>query len=261
MEEVIARSGQVVIECSPRLHSLFERSFPRAIVCAGLQGVSTPEWVGRTPSIDCHLSSGSLPRHFRRRETDFPAHGGYLAADPERVRHWQGRVATLGEGLKVGLSWRGGMPSTRRTLRSLDLPLFDALLRIPGTRFVDLQYGDTVAERAALASRGIELASWPDAITDLDETAALISSLDLVITVCTTVVHLTGALGKPAWVLVPSVPEWRYQAEGSGMPWYPTVQLFRQGAGEGWGAVIERMTACLVDQPRPVNAGSSGAPR
>lgn len=249
--DLIARARRVVIECSPRLRSLFERSFPAAIVHAGLQGVSSPGWMQNAPAIDCHVSSGSLPRHFRRRDADFPAHAGYLVADAERVRHWQERMTELGEGFKVGLSWRGGMQSTRRTLRSLDLSLLDPLLRIPGTRFVDLQYGDTSSERSALASRGIELASWPDAIADLDETAALICSLDLVITVCTTVVHLTGALGRPAWVLVPSVPEWRYQAEGSAMPWYPAVQLFRQGVDEGWEFVIERMAARLADRPGP----------
>jgi tetratricopeptide (TPR) repeat protein len=251
IEAVISRARQVVIECSPRLRSLFERSFSKAIVRPGVQGASSPAWVEDAPTIDCHSPSGSLPRYFRRRESDFPAHGGYLVADPERLQRWQGRMAALGPGLKVGLSWRGGMQSTRRTLRSLDLSLFDSILRTPGTRFVDLQYGDTLAERSALAARGIDLASWPDAIADFDEAAALICSLDLVITVCTTVVHLTGALGREAWVLVPSVPEWRYQADGASMPWYPTVQLFRQGNDEGWDAVIERTAVRLSERAVP----------
>ncbi len=246
--EVLARARHTVIECSPRLHRLFERSFPAATVLPGTPSTSMPAWLPNAPKIDVQLPSGSLPRHFRRQWSDFPEHGGYLVPDAERVRYWRDRLSSLGAGLKVGLSWRGGLPSTRGSLRSLDLPSLTPLLSISGAHFVDLQYGDTVEERAELAARGIDVASWPNVIADLDETAALIANLDLVVTVCTTVVHLSGALGRDVWVLVPSVPEWRYLAQGERMPWYPGVRLFRQAEGDDWAAVIPRVAAALRDR-------------
>jgi Flp pilus assembly protein TadD len=246
--EVIVRARHTVIECSPRLHRLFERSFPAATVLAGAQSASMPAWLPDAPNIDVQVFSGSLPRHFRREWTDFPVHGGYLVPDVERVSYWSERLALLGAGVKVGLSWRGGHPSTRGSLRSLDLSSMASLLSMSGARFVDLQYGNTVEERAELAARGIDLASWPNAIADLDETAALIANLDVVITVCTTVVHLSGALGCEVWVLVPSVPEWRYLAQGERMPWYPGVRLFRQGECEDWDAVVSRVATALRDR-------------
>lgn len=86
---------------------------------------------------------------------------------------------------------------------------------------------------------GIDIVDWPEAIDgDYDETAALVSALDLVISVCTSVVHLTGALGRPAWVMTELVPEWRYGLRGSAMPWYPQVRLFRQVTQGDWDPVV-----------------------
>jgi tetratricopeptide (TPR) repeat protein len=246
--DVIARAKHTIIECSPRLHALFRRSFPAATVLPGLQTKAAPVWLPDAPQIDVQSPAGSLPRHLRRSWHDFPRHRGYLVADGERVRHWSGLLSLLGAGPKIGVSWRGGLRSTRGALRSLGPGQLESLFAIQGMRFVDLQYGDTLRERTELAARGMALASWPEAIEDLDETAALISSLDLVVTVCTTVAHLAGALGKDVWVLVPSVPEWRYLAQGERMPWYPSARLFRQGPAESWGAVVGRVAAALRER-------------
>ena len=137
---------------------------------------------------------------FRRSEHAFPAHRGYLRADDARVADWRARLAALGPGLKVGLSWRGGSAHTRTKLRSIPLADLAPVLRVPGCRFVSLQYGAVDEDIATLAGEtGIELVHFPEAIADYDETAALVSALDLVVTVCTSIVHLTGALG-PAGV-------------------------------------------------------------
>lgn len=238
--QVIEHAKEVVVECSPRLHALFQRSFPEAMVVAGVQGASLPAWASQAPRIDAQVSAGSLPRLYRRRWQDFPKHRGYLVPDAAQVSQWRRRLDALGDKMKVGISWRGGLPSTRGSLRSIDLALMAAQLSMPDVQLIDLQYGDTGAERAALEEQGIELFSWPEAIADLDETAALITGLDLVVTVCTTVVHLAGALGRNVWVVVPDVPEWRYLAAGDRMPWYPAARLYRRSSGEGWESVLAR---------------------
>ena len=175
----------------------------------------------------------------RNRQEDFPRHGGYLRAAPDRTAAWKARLAALGPGLKVGLSWQGGTQLSRSALRSLTLDRLLPVLRVDGVHFVDLQYTDTARERAALErERGISVVHWPEAITDYDETAALVAALDLVVSVCTAVVHLTGALGRPAWVMTPFSPEWRYGRAGGSMAWYPSVRLIRQTGYGVWEPVI-----------------------
>ena len=112
--------------------------------------------------------------------------------------------------------------------------------------FISLQYGDTADERARFAERYcLNLVCWQDAVEDMDDAAALIAALDLVVSVCTAAIHLAGALGRPTWVLVPACPEWRYQAQGERMPWYPSVRLFRQRNANAWAPVMEQVAENL----------------
>jgi hypothetical protein len=132
-------------------------------------------------------------------------------------------------------------------LRSVELAQLAPVLGTPGTRFVSLQYGECGEDIARFRARhGIAVEHWPDALADYDETAALVAALDLVISVQTAVVHLAGALGRPVWVLVPAVPEWRYQLHGEDVPWYPSARLFRQAAAGEWAEVCERIAAALA---------------
>jgi tetratricopeptide (TPR) repeat protein len=241
LPELVAAAGRVTVECNTRLEALFRRSFPLARVIGSAQD-QEPRWLREVGGVDLHASMGSLPLQLRKRIEDFPAHRGYLRADPERVAHWRSRLAALGPGRKVGLSWRGGTQSTRARLRSLGLADLEALCRTPGCRFVNLQYGKCEEEiRQFTAGTGIPVAHWPEAIEDYDETAALCTALDLTISVCTSVIHLNGALGRPVWILVPSAPEWRYGFAGDGMPWYPSATLFRQEERSTWTPVLERV--------------------
>ncbi len=149
--------------------------------------------------------------------------------------------------MKVGISWFGGAASTRRDTRSTQLPDWLPVLSQTSCSFVSLQYGECRDEIAELASRsGIGLHHWQMALDSYSETAALVGALDLVISVCTSVVHLAGALGKRAWVLVPVCPEWRYLGAGNRMPWYPAVQLFRQHTLGEWQPVIAAVRARLA---------------
>ncbi|MDP2323647.1 MAG: hypothetical protein Q8N51_06410, partial [Gammaproteobacteria bacterium] len=246
---LLRQSAQCHIECDPRLERLFARSFPGASFHP-LRDLQTRERTDPGVPVDVCSYAGGLPRHFRSGLQDFPAHDGYLKADPARVQHWRRQLVALGPGLKVGISWRGGVAVTRRGRRSLDLTQLLPVLSVPGVHWINLQYGDRGTEIAELAStQNISITDWPEAIDgDYDETAALVSALDLVISVCTSVIHLTGALGRPAWVMTPRIPEWRYGLERDTMPWYPAVRLFRQPERGVWQPVIVEIRDCLQDQ-------------
>jgi tetratricopeptide (TPR) repeat protein len=241
--DVIARSGHCLIECNPKLLRLFQRSFPDAVVCAEPAVAGNTAGTGSPQTVDRQIPMGSLPGLFRRREQEFPRHAGYLHAAPERVAYWRSRLDELGPGLKIGVSWRGGIAITRRHLRSFALEEFLPVLRQPA-RFVSLQYGDCRGELSAFSrGHGVGLPHWQDALDDYDETAALVCALDLVVSVCTAVIHLAGALGQPVWVLVPAIAEWRYLDHGETLPWYPSARLFRQAAPGDWGGIIAKVAA------------------
>jgi tetratricopeptide (TPR) repeat protein len=245
LPELIRSAQQVILECDHKLAGLLQRSFP-AVRVIGSRQEMTPLWLREVGHPDYHLRAGDLPGFFRTRAEDFPRHDGYLIADPARVARWKERLAALGDGPKIGLSWRGGTRQTRRSLRSLALTDLLPILRIPGLHFVNLQYGECTEDLEALRREtGIEVAHWPEAISDYEETAALCVALDLTVSVCTSVIHLNGALGKPVWVMVPAVPEWRYGEAGDTMPWYPAVRLIRQAATGSWADVFARVARDL----------------
>jgi tetratricopeptide (TPR) repeat protein len=243
--EVASRAARVVLECDNRLEALFRRSFPQVEVI-GSKHEAVPPWLRRVGRTDYHLPAGSLPGLLRRRLADFPAHRGYLRADPDKVRRWRERVDALGPGLKVGISWRGGTSVTRRLFRTMALADLAPLLGLAGCRFVSLQYGDCVAElERARADCGVAIAHWDEAIRDYEETAALCGALDVTVSVCTSVIHLNGALGRPVLVMVPVSAEWRYGHRGETMPWYPSVRLIRQVERGEWSPVIESVAQAL----------------
>jgi hypothetical protein len=249
LPDVIARAQRCVIDCSPKLEKLFRRSFPKAVVHGAPQTERDTSWLASMPPIDYHVAIGSLPYHFRKHLVDFPRHQGYLRADPARVAHWRHRLDELGSGLKVGVSWAGGMASTRQQLRSIALSDWLPIFRTGGCHFISLQYGDHEQEMVALSrEHGVTLHHWPEAIEDYDEIAALVSALDRVISVQTSVVHLSGALGRPAWALIAAVPEWRYLDHGETMPWYPSLRMWRQQMLGQWAPVVEQVAAALKQE-------------
>jgi tetratricopeptide (TPR) repeat protein len=244
LPDLVSRAQHTVIECDPRLAGLFTRSFPAAKVYR-YRVKGQPEW-SHEPEPDYRVRYGDLPRMLRNCDADFPRHDGYLVPDTARVAAWHARLAALGPGLKVGVSWRGGTPGTGQAARSMPLVNFLPLFAMPNAHFVSLQYGRNSDEIAALnAHHGSALHDWLQPVADMDEVAALIAGLDLVVTVCTTVVHLSGALGKTAWVMVPAVAEWRYLESGAEIPWYPALRLFRQRHRNEWGDVIAAVRAGL----------------
>lgn len=253
LPEAASRVAQVIVECEMRLESLFRRSFPQVHV-VGTRRENDPSWLAGLPTPTRQIPSGDLPSLFRRSDDQFPDHKGYLKADPARVAHWREKLAKdLGPGLKVGISWRGGTIKTRARARSLQPQHWAEILAVPGVHFINLQYGDYQGELETLRSlHGVPIHDHPEVIPDYDETAALVSSLDLVITVCTAIVHLAGALGKPVWVLTPLSPGWRYTAHRQHMPWYPSSTLFRQKTWGEWTPACQEVSVALAELTKKV---------
>jgi tetratricopeptide (TPR) repeat protein len=247
--DVIARAknGRCVLICDPRLERLFARSFPEAKVYphARRSDWSPPILPER---IDVQIPAGSLPLHFRATREAFPRRKRFLVVEPKLEAMWRDRLAALGGEMKIGISWRAGGKPTERRKRSIPLEQWGKLLATPGVRFVNLQYGDATADLAAARARfGIEIHDWEegDPLVDVDSYVAKISALDLVISVGNATVHMAGAVGTPAWTLLPTLPSWRWMIAGDVSPWYCGVRLFRQEQRGEWRGVLERIARLL----------------
>jgi Flp pilus assembly protein TadD len=229
--DVARRVSQVAVLCDARLAALFQRSFPQFEII-GAPRERWRECVAALSGFACQIAAGSLPRFFRTAAADFPHHRGYLVAAPSKIARWRERLEALGAGLKIGISWQGGLQRTGRSRRSLPLERLKPLLELPGSRWVSLQHGNRALT---------PISEFPGVTDDLDELAALVQALDLVVSVCNTNVHLSGALSKEVLVMAPFVPEWRYGSSGERMIWYPSARMFRQRAYGDWESVIGRV--------------------
>lgn len=247
--DLLTVCSHVTLVCAPKLAPLIRRSFPAARVLDTVQAKALASEC--RPIWKQMIAIGSLPGHFRRDLAAFPRHAGYIRADPALVAEYRQRLDALGPGLKVGLSWRGGTDQTRRALRSVELTQLSALFALPGARFVNLQYDSrpTDEDLQPLIDSGV-VVEWRDALDDYERTAALVASLDVVVSVCTAVIHLAGALGRPTLIMAPYSPEWRYGIAGSAMPWYPSVHIERQRAPRAWEPVIEAVCERLIEHGR-----------
>jgi tetratricopeptide (TPR) repeat protein len=242
--ELIARADHVVVDCAARLEPLFRRSFPEATIF-GTEQVPNPGWVAKAPRIDVKIPAGSVPRFLRRQIADFPG-TSYLAADLSRVAHWRARFAALGTGLKAGISWRGGR-GARAARCSTRITEWRELLKTAGVHWINLQYGVRADEIGEFQNMGVVLHHWDDSdpLRDLDDFAAQITALDLVISIDNATVHLAGALGKSVWILQPCCPDWRWGVSGQGH-WYRSVRSFRQTQPRDWSSVFSAVRAELA---------------
>ena len=232
--ELTAYADTVVLEIEPRLAKLFARSFPNIRVIR--RGEPVPE------NIQAQSPLASLGQYLRPSIEAFPERErGYLISDAEKTASLRRRLSPDGKAV-VGLSWISKNPSIGKFKTAL-LSDFEPVLRLPDCRYIDLQYGDTLAEREALRQAtgiAVERLEDIDNTNDLDGLAALIAACDLVVTVSNTTAHLAGALGKPTWVFVPHVQGriWYWFKEGHDSPWYPRVRIRRQGRGQSWDEAI-----------------------
>lgn len=255
-----SQATQIFIECDSRLVPLFQRSFFQTTPIASDRR-KDGSWLPNNLHIDYQCFTGDLPALYRMRTDQFPQHQGYLNVDQTLQTHWKRRLLERAKGrLKVGLSWRGGLLSTRQRIRSLSAIQLAPLLSIPDVYFISLQYGEVEEDLAKFrALNGVEIDHFPELIPDYDATAAMLTSLDLVITVCTSLVHLSGAVHVPAWVMTPFSPEWRYTAHESRMLWYPSVRLYRQPKLDDWTSVCQKVVHDLTCMTKNVTGCDSNS--
>lgn len=234
---------KVTLDCHPRLEALFRRSFPEITVHGTRKDLSALPWL-RNCDATAKVCLADLPGFFRN--------DGEWDGHPYLTSQLIGNPIQHIDGLRIGISWSGGTKRTREDLRSLPLAALEPILnQRPDAKWFSLQYTSNAARDVCELEEktGIRVAHYPGWVEcfDYDRTASLVSSLDLVITVCTTVHHLAGAIGVPCWTLVPSRPSWRYQHSGDTLPWYGSVRLFRQAKDGDWSAPIERIARELAD--------------
>ncbi|MBK6851616.1 MAG: hypothetical protein IPG93_08390 [Burkholderiales bacterium] len=194
---------------------------------------------------------GSLPQTFRRLADDFPIHSGYLQVDISKAAEWRSKLAVDGRPV-IGISWKGGLATTGKYQRSVDLGEMAVALGTTGARLVSLQYGDATDEIHRVVNQtNVAIEAPLPSYADLDELAAVTSACDVVITVCSTLAHLCGALGHPGYVLVPTAGNWRYGAFGNKTPWYPSLTLIRQSESGDWTNALAFAASCAQSRLLP----------
>jgi tetratricopeptide (TPR) repeat protein len=231
---VAARGARVVLEVEEPLQGLL----------TGLAGVDRVVAKGDSlPDFELQCSLLSLPLAFKTRLETIPSAVPYLRAPDRALLKWGARLPRTSR-LRIGIAWAGNAKHIRDRERSIDLGDLLPLLDV-GATFVSLQKEVRAADMAILNSNP-GILHFGHEITHFTDTAALISHLDLVISVDTGVAHLAGALGRPVWILLTHVPDWRWLLDRNDSPWYPTARLFRQDGGREWASVITRIRDALL---------------
>jgi tetratricopeptide (TPR) repeat protein len=228
---VAARGAQVILVVPTPLCTLL----------SGLTGVSQclPELGSARPAFDFHCPLSRLPLAFGTKLDTIPTETPYLPAPTtDRVQEWQARLGPHTKP-RVGLVWSGRSTHLNDHNRSIPLHSMSRILDVDAA-FVSLQKEVRPDDRATLLERS-EIVDLTADLTDFAETAALISCLDLVISVDTSVAHLAGALGCPTWILLPYTPDYRWLLDRNDSPWYPTVRLFRQTETRDYASVLDRV--------------------
>jgi tetratricopeptide (TPR) repeat protein len=238
---VAARGGTAILQVQAPVERLM-RSLPAARagqVEIALLGAKPPEF-----DLECPLMS--LPAVFKTTMETVPWPGAYLGADPELTaerlvqfpRLWFKDSPCAQH--RVGLAWAGNPRYKADRQRSMELKTLLPLLRTPGINWISLQKGEAAEQLAGLPG-GVFVLDGSSADKDLAETAALVATLDLVITTDTCIAHLAGAMAKPVWILLPHLSDWRWMQEIETTPWYPTARLFRQRSPGDWAGVVDRV--------------------
>lgn len=229
------RVGRIFLACEASLIALFQS-------LSGIDAIFEKKNLSSlSQAIDCHVPLLNLPSILATTETTIPASVPYLQPDRQRLAKHAPLFAEARSLFKVGLVWQGNPKHKNDANRSCRLADFAPLFRLPGLAFFSLQKDPTLGSDPPFP--GIDLAKHMENFAD---TAAFVSHLDLVISVDTAVAHLAGALGKPIWVLLPFVPDWRWMLDREDSPWYPTMRLFRQKQRRDWRPVIQEVANALV---------------
>ena len=212
-------------------------------LAAGVAGITKLIARGEAiPECDWHCPMMSLPMAFATNLANIPVSIPYLQASVEAPA-WINRSDHKP---RVGLVWAGSKKNRIDRKRSLTLDDFAALFAVHGIAFYSLQQGPAADEAGSELFAGLLPST-----ADFTETAAAIAHLDLIVSVDTSVAHLAGALGKPVWILLPHVADWRWLTDREDSPWYPSARLFRQPQPGAWKLVIDRVADALSHWIKP----------
>ena len=233
---LLAQGARVTLMVKPALQRLLGGSYAHPALTMMLPAAP--------PLLDRHALLGSLPQVFGTNAADVPG-APYLRADPVAVAAWRRRLqaAQPAARQRIGLVWSGAAGNEVDAQRSIGLAPLLPWLDMPGVQWVSLQREPRPADAALLPRMPILDATAE--LQDFADTAALVMALDRVIAVDTAVAHLAGGLGVPLWLLLPFVPDWRWQLHRSDSPWYPAARLFRQPAEGDWPAVVAAVREAL----------------
>ncbi|MBI3524683.1 MAG: tetratricopeptide repeat protein [Betaproteobacteria bacterium] len=242
-DDIINVAEHCLIECDSRLVTLYSRSFPQATI---LPRLPDAVYVPKERPVDFMSLGMSLARWLRVEPEQFPGKPGYLLPDPERQEHWRWRVAQLGAGLKVGISWRSLSIKGTRSDSYTTLSDWVEIFKLPGVSFVNLQYGECSQELlAAETQSGVKIHNFKDIdLRDqMDDVTALMSVLDVVIAPDNTVSAMAGALNIPVLQFV--VSKYWNNVGKDYHPWYPSAHLFFRPWDQDWAATMRAVATEL----------------
>lgn len=228
------RGGRPILEAPAPLAPLLKTA--KGIEEIIIEGMTPPE-------TDLHIPMFDLLGALSVSSQNLPGTIPYLEVNPDRGERWSDRIPETGR-LRVGLVWAGRPTHRNDRNRSLPLEAMLPLLRQTDVDFYALQVGERASDIAATGLTN-DLIDLSPRLTDFAETAAALDQLDLLISVDTSVVHVAGAINRPAWVLIPYAPDWRWGLESDTSPWYPSVRLFRQPKSGDWETVLENIAKAL----------------
>ena len=258
--DAIGPDGRLFIAVEQRLVTLFQRSFPRAVVRAH-RSVSQFGALFRTvdlgdprPPIDFWTPLASLFRRFRTTPASFPTDLGFLVPDPQRVAHWRRVIGEGGPGPYVGVLWKSLKMGGSRQRHYSPLALWKPILETPGVRFINLQYGDAEEDLASARASGFDIWTPPgiDLKMDLDDLAALCSVLDAVMGPSTATTNLAAAVGARVWIS--AGPGWWTGFGSDQAPCYPSARVFHARQFGEWGPVMQQMADALREELLPVRS-------
>lgn len=229
--------ANIVLEAQPPLKRLF----------AGTPGIGNFIAKGEAlPQADMQIPLMSIPRILWETHGSYAQVLPYVSPDPQSTASWRERLTTLGSGLKIGIAWAGNPAHANDRNRSIPFRQLKPLFGLNNVKWISLQKtlgGHDSTEKIACSG----LVDWTNELTDYADTAGLIESLDLVVSVDTSVAHLAGAMNKPVWAMIPFAPDWRWLLDRTDSEWYPSLRLFRQDERGNWAAVVDSVCASIAD--------------
>lgn len=221
--------ARIILEVNPESLSLYQR-------CIDVDQIIPRGTL--IPAFDYYSELMTLPHILGLQQEHLPLATRYLTASEEKVAFWKEKLSHI-PSPRVALVWAGNPTHQNDQNRSTSLSQL-ASLAIPGVHYISLQKGPA-SSQAETPPEGMMLHALSDDIQSFEDTAAILTLVDVLISVDSSPIHLAGALGRPAWVMLPFIPEWRWQTDRVDTPWYPDVRLFRQPAAGDWDSVARMM--------------------